>query len=137
MPAGALAATAPAVVGATSNATNLSGVISVAVSGSNAFATAYWPGQLTSVDISDPLHPSVVGATAATTSLQNGSNVAIDAARSQALVVSKNRNASMLSNDDGSGNAMTAVDISTPGSPTPVSPAVHDAAHLFGSYGIA
>ena len=49
--------------GAAANQTSLSGVVSVAVSGNVAYTTAYWPGQLTAVDISNPASPTVLGAT--------------------------------------------------------------------------
>ncbi len=135
LPASALAGTGPAVVGAVSNSTSLSGVIGVAVSGHYAFTTAYWPGQLTVVDISTPTSPQVVGSTTTNaTQLQNGSTVAISG--HYAFVVSKNRNASASSNDDGSGNSLTIVDISTPTDPTVVG-TVRDPNKLFGAYGIA
>jgi hypothetical protein len=133
-PALALAGTGPALLGSAANSTSLSGATSVAVSGSDAWTTAYWPGQLTAVDFSNPSAPSVAGFTAATSSLQNGSNVTISG--SDAFVVSKNRNASTGSNDDGSGNSLTEVDISNPAAPVVVG-SLHSAANLFGAYGIA
>lgn len=141
LPASAFGSTTPAqpvVVGAVTNvganAPHLSGLVSVAVSGHYAYTTAYWPGELTVVDISNPAGPQVVGHTAPTTSLENGSNITIVGTR--AFVVSKNRNASSTSNDDGSGNSLTVVDISSPTAPT-VLGSVHDANKLFGAYGIA
>jgi hypothetical protein len=68
-------------------------------------------------------------------SLLNASNVTI--AGGYAYVVSKNRNASKTSNDDGTGNSLTIVDIHT----NPAVPAIvgflHDSTHLFGAYGVA
>jgi hypothetical protein len=136
-PANALASTAPTVVGWASNSTTLSGVDAVAVSGHYAYTTAYWTGQLTAVDISNPISPKVVGATPLPippASLQNGSNVTISG--NYAFVVSKNRNASMSNNDDGSGNSLTIVNISNPAMPTVVG-SVRDPARLFGAYGVA
>lgn len=141
LPASAFGSAAPAqpvVVGAVSNtaanAPHLSGLVSVAVSGHYAYTTAYWPGELSVVDISNPASPHLVGHTPATTSLKNGSNISI--VGSDAFVVSKNRNASTTSDDDGSGNSLTVVDISNPTAPT-VLGSVQDPNKLFGAYGIA
>jgi hypothetical protein len=123
------------IVGWVSNNTNLAGAVSVGVSGSDAYATAYWPGQLTAVDLTDPTHPLVAGSTPATTSLENGTNVTF--ASHYAFVVSKNRNASSTSNDDGSGNSLTIVDITTPASPVVVGTVPDTAGQLFGAYGVA
>jgi hypothetical protein len=137
--AGSALAAAPAepvVAGQVTNATTLSDAVATAVSGNYAYTTAYNPGRLTVVDISNPTTPKVVGwTTTHTTELENGSNVAI--AGHYAYVVSKNRNTTDgLSNDDGSGNSLTIVDISNPASPTVVG-SVRDPHHLFGAYGIA
>ena len=75
-----------------SNNTSLSGALSVAVSGNDAYTTSYWPGELTAVDISNPSSPTVVGSTPSTTSLKNGSNITV--AGNFAFVASKNRNLS-------------------------------------------
>jgi hypothetical protein len=133
-PAAAFASTGPALLGSAANSTSLSGAISVAVSGQYAYTTAYWPGQLTVLDISNPITPTVVGTTLATSSLKNGSNITISG--SDAFVVSKNRNASSSSNDDGSGNGLTVVDISNPTSPL-VLGTLQDPTRLFGAYGVA
>jgi hypothetical protein len=140
LPAAALGASAPVLTSSLSNSTSLSGLISVAVSGQDAYTTAYWPGQLAAIDISHPGTLSIAGETPATTSLENGSNVTI--AGTDAFVVSKNRNASISSNDDGSGNSLTEVDISNPSAvPLPILGSVHDppgpSSRLFGSYGVA
>jgi hypothetical protein len=139
LPAAAMGASAPVLVGSQSNSTTLSGTVSVAVSGQTAYTTAYWPGQLTALDISNPGTPSnpspppILGETTATAALENGSGVTI--VGSEAYVVSKNRNASSMSNDDGSGNSLTVVNLTSP-NPT-VAGSVHDSTELFGAYGIA
>lgn len=144
LPGSALAATAPSVVGSIGNATNLSGSDAVAVSGQYAYSTAYWPGQLTAVNIANPIAPTVANSTATSSSLENASNIAI--AGPYAYVVSKNRNGTCQpgpvpncnsgSNDDGSGNSLTVVDISSPG--TPVTKGfVTSLTELFGAYGVA
>ncbi len=132
--AGASAAVSPALVGHVSDPNLLSGTTSVAVSGNYAYTTAYYAGRLTVVDISDPTNPQIVGETPSASSLENGSTVNI--AGHYAYVASKNANASMSSNDDGTGNALTVVDISNPTSPQIVG-SVHDSSKLFGAYGIA
>jgi hypothetical protein len=136
LPASAIAGTGagPVLAGAASNAGSLSGATAVAVSGNYAYTTAYWPGQLTAVNIADPANPTVAGSTLPETYLENASNVNV--AGNYAFVVSKNRNASGTSNDDGTGNSLTIVDISNPGSPGIVGN-VHDSNRLFGAYGVA
>jgi hypothetical protein len=135
LPASASAAGTPTLVGSVSSNTDLSGATSVAVSGHYAYSTAYWAGELTAVDISNPTHPVIAGHSASSSTLENADTVAI--AGGYAYVVSKNRNASTSSNDDGTGNALTILDIHTnPATPTIVG-SVHDSAHLFGAYGIA
>ncbi|MDQ6816921.1 MAG: hypothetical protein M3018_05865, partial [Actinomycetota bacterium] len=137
-PTAASGATLPAVVGTVANASSLSGADSVAVSGTVAYVAAYWTGQLTAVDISNPSNPRILGSTPPTTSLKNGTDVAI--AGHYAFVTSKNRNASASSNDDGTGNSLTIVDISNPSAPnvvgtvtnTNVAPDI-----LFGAYHVA
>jgi hypothetical protein len=137
LPAAAFGATAPVLLGSTGDSTDMSGLVSVAVSGHYAYSTAYWQGRLVAFDISNPSSPQMVGETPQTTSLENGTNITI--VGSDAYVVSKNRNASTVSNDDGSGNSLTIVDISDPTHPTVVTPngTLHDSTNLFGSYGIA
>ena len=122
--------------GRASDSTDLSGATSLAVSGQYAFTTAYSAGRLTAVDISNPTSPVVVGSTPAANSLVNSTNVTLSG--HYAYVVSKNRNATKGSgsNDDGTGNSLTIVDVSNPASPTIVG-SVHDAVNLFGGYGIA
>jgi hypothetical protein len=146
-PAAALGATSPALVGSVSNASSLSGAASVAVSGNYAYTTAYWAGQLTAVDISNPANPTVAGSSSPLldNNLLDGSSVNI--AGGYAFVVSKNRNLGSSgnctnninsgSNDDGTGNSLTILDIHTnPAQPTVVG-TVRDPSQLFGAYGVA
>ncbi len=135
-PATAVASPAqPVLAGSVSNSTTLSTTVAVAVSGHYAYTTAYQSGQLTAVDISNPAAPVVTGSTAVSNSLYGGSGVNI--AGGYAYVVSKNRNASASSNDDGTGNSLTIVDIHTnPAVPATVG-VIHDPANLFGAYGVA
>ncbi len=144
LPASALAATPPAVVGAVGNNTSLSGATSVAVQGDVAYTTAYWTGELTAVDITNPSSPTVLGSTGPNANLQNGTDVTI--AGHYAFVTSKNRNTCSpgpfpncvppATNDDGSGNSLTIVDISNPASPT-ILGTVQDPNQLFGAYSVA
>jgi hypothetical protein len=136
-PASAFAAAPPALVGAVSNNTSLSGTTSVAVAGNVAYTTAYWAGKLTAIDLSSPSNPTILGSTPSTPSLENGTDVTI--AGPYAFVTSKNRNASPSSNDDGTGNSLTIVDISKPSAPS-VLGTVTNAANpneLFGAYSVA
>ena len=137
LPASAWATSSPVVAGHISDAVNLSGTTSVAVSGHYAYTTAYHAGELTAVDISNPASPSIAGESAPflDTNLIGGSNVAI--AGGYAFVVSKNRNASTTNNDDGNGNSLTILDVhSNPASPAVVG-TVQSPTQLFGAYGIA
>ena len=132
----AMAAPAPpALVGSVSNSGSLSGATSVAVSAGYAYTTSYWSGVLTAVDISDPANPLIAGSSAPATSLYDSSTVNV--AGGYAFVASKNRNASTSSNDDGTGNSLTILDIqSNPAVPAVVG-TLHDSANLFGAYGVA
>ena len=133
--AGAAAATGPVLGGSVSNATSLSGAAYVAVSGSYAYTTTFYPGTLTVADISNPAAPHVVGQSPYAASLLNGSAVAV--AGNYAYVVSQNRNQAngSGSNDDGTGNSLTVLDISVPTAPTIVG-TVHDSNLLFGAHGV-
>jgi hypothetical protein len=124
----------PVLTGSVSDPVNLSGATSTAVSGNFAYVTSYSMGQITAVNISNPAAPVIAGSTGFRTSLLNASTINI--VGNFAYVASKNRNASKTSNDDGTGNSLTIVDISNPGSPTVVG-SVTDATRLFGAYGIA
>ena len=133
--ASALAAAGnPVLTGSVSDPVNLSGATATAVSGSYAYVTAYSAGQVTAVDISNPAAPVIAGNTGFHTSLLNASTINI--VGNLAYVASKNRNASTTNNDDGTGNSLTILDISNPGSPTVVG-SVTDSTKLFGAYGIA
>ncbi len=135
LPASALASTPPALTGSVADPVNLSGATSVAISGHYAYTTAYYAGELTAVDISNPAHPVVVGESATSTNLLDASTVNISGG--YAYVVSKNRNASLTSDDDGTGNSLTILDIHTnPAAPTIVG-TVRDPTELFGAYGVA
>jgi hypothetical protein len=142
-PASALAASGPSLSGFTNDPSpltcasscNLSGTTSVAVSGSDAYTTAYYAGKLTAINIANPANPQIVGETAFSSNLVGGSTVNI--AGGYAYVASKNLNGSMSSDDDGaSGNSLTVVDISDPANPTVVG-SVRDTTELFGAYGVA
>src|SRR5579875_696773 len=141
----ARAGTAPLLAGAVSDATHLSAADAVAVSGNYAYTTAYQSGQLTAVDISNPAQPRVAGESSPflDTNLIAGSNVTISGG--YAFVVSKNRNAAAPSgtacttgsNDDGTGNSLTILDIHTnPAQPSIVG-TVRSPSQLFGAYGVA
>jgi hypothetical protein len=134
MATGAMAATEPAIVGAVSNANSLSGVTAVAVSGNYAFAVSYWSGELNVIDISNPATPAVVATTAPTIGMTAATNVIVSGG--YAFVTSKNRNASTTSNDDGTGNSLTILNVSNPLAPSVVG-TVTSAADLFGAYAVA
>ncbi len=87
------------------------------------------------LNISNPLSPQVVGSTPASASMVGASTVNI--VGNDAFVVAKNENASPSSNDNGTGDSLTVVDISTPTSPTVVGSALRDTTNLFGAYGVA
>lgn len=130
----AAAATEPAVVGSVSNSASLSGVTSVAVSGSYAFAASYWAGQLNVLNISNPAHPTLVAATPSMPGMTDATNVTVSGGF--AFVTSKNRNASTTSNDDGTGDSLTVVNVSNPLAPSVIG-TVHDSGNLFGAYALA
>jgi hypothetical protein len=136
-PASAHAAVEPVLAGSVSNATTLAGVDAIAVAGSYAYATDYYAGRLSAIDISNPLSPFIAGSSESTSGLTNGDTVNI--AGGYAFVVSKNRNGPKGSgeDDDGTGNSLTILDIHTnPAEPTVVG-SVHDSNSLFGAYGVA
>lgn len=138
-PAAASAATTPALAGSVSNSGTLAGATAVAVSGHYAYTTAYAAGRLTAVDIANPAAPVVVGASAFSSTLLAASTVNIDTSGSRAYVVSKNRNGpkGSNSNDDGSGNSLTILDIATDPKVPAILGAATDAVKLFGAYGVA
>lgn len=117
--------------------TALEGASNVAVAnvggGTYAFVAGYWSGQLTAINITNPIAPSIAGCTTSATSMVAATNITISG--HYAYVTAKNRNASSSSNDDGSGNGLTIVDISNPASPSVVG-SLQDPAHLFGAYAV-
>ncbi|MGI8571960.1 MAG: LVIVD repeat-containing protein [Solirubrobacteraceae bacterium] len=139
-PVAASAAT-PTLVGSVSDPVNLSGATSVAISGNFAYSTAYYAGELTAVDISNPAHPTIAGHSVGpgvdprARNVLNADTVAISGG--YAYVVSKNANASHTSADNGTGNALSIFDIHTnPAVPVLVG-TVRNPNTLFGAYGIA
>lgn len=141
LPASASAATGPTLVGSVSDPVNLSGATSVAISGNYSYSTAYYAGELTAVDISNPAHPFVAGHSSPNNNVLNAVTVTISGG--YAYVVSKNANASHTNGDNGTGNALSIFDIHTnPASPTLVG-TVQDGSiapqtgTLFGAYGVA
>jgi hypothetical protein len=133
----ASASTSPALAGSIADSATLSGATAVAVAGHYAYVADYYAGRLSAIDISNPAAPFVAGSSQATNELLNASTVNI--AGGYAFVVSKNRNGPLgsESNDDGSGNSLTVLDIATnPASPSVVG-SIHDANTLFGAYGVA
>ncbi len=141
----AAGATTPLLTGTVSNASNLSGATSVAISGHYAYTTSYASGQLTAVDISNPSNPVVAGSSPSATYLMNASTVNI--AGGFAYVASKNRNGPCLpgpspmcssgTNDDGTGNSLTVLNISTNPAQPQIVGHVSDPTKLFGAYGVA
>lgn len=134
-PGHALAGTGPTQSGTVNNSGSLAGATAVATSGNYAYAAAYYSGQLVAVDTSNPASPTVAGASQVASSLFNGTNVAVSGG--YAYVVSKNRNASSTSNDDGTGNSLTVLDISSNPAQPQIVGTLKDAVNLFGAYGIA
>ncbi|MGZ6950339.1 MAG: LVIVD repeat-containing protein, partial [Ilumatobacteraceae bacterium] len=137
IPASALAAVSPGLTGSVSDAVLLSGVTSVATSGTHEYTTASYAGRLTVIDVSNPGSPFISGASASTNNLLNASTVNV--AGGYAYVVSKNRNglSGSGSNDDGTGNSLTILDVaSNPAQPTVVG-SIRDPVNLFGAYGVA
>lgn len=137
VPAAAQAGSAPALAGSVNDSTNLASTVAVAVSGHYAYTSAYSAGELTAVDISNPAAPVITGGSAPFLdgNLIGGSNVTISGG--YAFVVSKNRNSSTSSNDDGNGNSLSILDVhSNPAVPSLVG-TIRDTGKLFGSYGVA
>jgi hypothetical protein len=137
LPGSAMAASNPVLAGSVNDSNTLSGVTSVAVIGHHAYSTAYYPGELAAVDISNPASPTIAGASASSPALLNASTVNI--VGGYAYVVSKNRNGTKgsNSNDDGSGNSLTILDVTTNPAQPAIVGSVTDATNLFGGYGVA
>ncbi len=136
-PAGAQATVNPLLSGFTSDSVTLPGATAVAVASHYAYVTDYYAGKLTAIDISNPSAPVIAGSSQASNALLNASTVNVSGG--YAYVVAKNRNGvkGSESNDDGTGNSFTILDIHTnPAEPTIVG-SVHDSNTLFGAYGVA
>ena len=136
-PTSAYAVVDPVLSGSVADSVTLPGETAVAVSGHYAYVTGYYAGKLVAVDISNPAEPVIAGASESSEALTNATTVNI--VGGYAYVVSKNRNGSKVSetNDDGTGNSFTILDIAThPASPTIVG-SLHDTESLFGGYGVA
>jgi hypothetical protein len=134
-PAAAPAAAPPAIAGSVRDPVNLSGATAVAVAGHYAYTTAYYAGRLAAIDISNPAQPRIAGESPVATSLTDA--VTVNVSGGYAYVVSKNRNLSATSNDDGTGNSLTIVDIHTNPAQPAIVGSVQDPKHLFGAYGVA
>ncbi len=136
-PAAASAQSAPALAGSIADSATLSGTTSVAIAGHYAYTTGYYAGELTAIDISNPAAPTIAGSSASSTALLDADTVNI--AGGYAFVVSKNRNgpSGSNSNDDGSGNGLTILDISSNPAVPAIVGTVTDPVNLFGAYGIA
>jgi hypothetical protein len=136
-PGSAQAVVNPVLSGSLSDSATMPGSTAVAVAGHYAYVTGYYAGKLVAIDISNPSAPAIAGASAASNGLLNASTVNI--AGGYAYVVSKNRNGpnGSESNDDGTGNSLTILDIAS----NPAVPAIvgtlHEANTLFGAYGVA
>jgi hypothetical protein len=136
-PASAGAAVNPELSGSVSNSETLSSVVAVAVAGNYAYVPGYYKGEVTAVNISNPAEPVIEGSSEASNDLLDATTINI--AGGYAYVVSKNRNGAKgsESNDDGTGNSLTILDIHTnPASPKIVG-SIRDANTLFGAYGVA
>ena len=159
LPASALGAVGPSLVGSIDSndptVTNgaLTGTTATAVAGNYAYTTSYSSGQLAAINISNPAAPSFAGASGISNgtnvnNLTNATTVNVSTSLGLAAVVAKNRNGTCMpgpppgncgsgSNDDGTGNALTLLDISTnPANPTVVG-TLRDTTHFFGAYGVA
>ncbi len=136
-PAPASAAVNPALNGYVADTVTLPGATAVAVAGNYAYVADYYAGTLAAIDISNPSSPVIAGTSPPSNNLLNASTVNI--AGGYAYVVAKNRNgpSGSGSNDDGTGNSLTILDIaSNPRVPAIVG-SIRDANTLFGAYGVA
>src|ERR1700722_2337114 len=131
------AATSPALSGSVSDSTNLPGVVAVAVAGQYAYVPDYYAGRLVAIDIANPAAPVIAGSSEASNDLLDATTINI--AGGYAYVVSKNRNGpeGSGSNDDGTGNSLTILDIaSNPAEPRVVG-SIREPNTLFGGDGVA
>jgi hypothetical protein len=141
-PATGLAAVNPVFAGSVTDSLNLSGVAAAAIptgflNPNYAYVAAYSRGTVSVLDISNPAQPTIVGESAAANSLMNATTINI--AGGYAYVVSKNRNgpSGSKSNDDGTGNGLTILDISTNPTQPLIVGSIRDPINLFGAYGVA
>jgi hypothetical protein len=135
--AGAQAATNPALSGFVADSTTLPGATALAIAGHYAYVTDYYAGRLSAIDFSKATAPVIAGSSPPLGELMNASTVNV--AGGYAFVASKNRNGPLgsESNDNGTGNSLTILDIaSNPASPS-VLGVIRDANTLFGAYGVA
>jgi hypothetical protein len=135
--ASAKAVVNPVLSGWVADSVTLPGATAIAVAGHYAYVTDYYAGRLTAIDISNPSAPVITGSSPPLNELLSASTVNI--AGGYAFVASKNRNgpSGSESNDDGTGNSLTILDIaSNPASPS-ILGSVRDANTLFGAYGVA
>src|ERR1035438_5523029 len=110
----AMGAVSPTLSGAVADSATLPGATAVAVLGHYAYVTGYYAGRLVAVDISsDPAEPVITGESEASEALTNATTVNI--VGGYAYVVSKNRNGlkGAETNEDGTGNSLTILDIAT------------------------
>ncbi len=137
-PAIAMGANAPPnLTGSVANGGSLSGALATAISGHYAYIPGYYSGVVDAVDISDPTNPVIAGSSAWSSSLVNATT--INVSNGYAYVVSKNRNGphGSGSNDNGTGNSLTILDIATDPTHPAIVGVVKDAVRLFGAYGVA
>jgi hypothetical protein len=131
------AASPPTLTGSIANGGNLSGAVSTAIAGHYAYVPGYYSGVVDAVDISNPANPVVAGSSGWSSSLVAASGINVSGG--YAYVVSKNRNGpkGSGSNDDGTGNSLTILDIATDPTHPAIVGVVRDAVRLFGAYGVA
>jgi hypothetical protein len=114
----------------------------VAVSGNYAYVPSYFDGTLTAVDLTDTSAPAVDALSSIGTVPSNGTQLvgadSVNVFNGVAYVLSKNLNASNVSNDIGTGNSLTMFDVSGANAGSPVYLGSYtDANNLFGAYGVA
>jgi hypothetical protein len=135
------AAVSPVLTGSVSSSTVLSGVSATAFPGpllnqNYVYTADYFRGTLGVVDVSNPAQPTIVGESASANTMISSTTVNIFGG--YAYVVSKNRNgpSGSKSNDDGTGNGLTILDIATNPTQPIIVGSIRDPINLFGAYGI-